>query len=114
MFQSQQFPPASPATGAEQARDIGPERLIDIFFYGLYQDPGILAEHQVQPRHVRRARLHDYFPEAVLLHCEDGSTLTALCYITRQAAPASQQNPEYARKLTQVMQAWQLETDHIH
>lgn len=156
MFQNHAFPLTSLAPAPELAPDNGPQRLLDIFFYGLYQDPEILAQHGVSPRRVRRATLHDYAlrlgkrgsllrergartpglvmaltpqeidslyagaglsdycAEAVWLHCEDGSILPALCYITRQPAAAHERNPDYAQRLARTMRAWQLPTDHIH
>lgn len=135
--------------------DNSPARLIDIFFYGLYQDCTILAQHGVKARLPRRAvlhhyqlrlgnhgsllrqpdartpglvlaltpaeisglyeeaGLHQYHPEAVLVECEDGSPLPALCYITLEPAQEHERNPGYAQRLIQVMAGWGLPTDHI-
>ena len=43
MFQKRQFSTSGLITGPHSAGDNSPERLVDIFFYGLYQDPAILA-----------------------------------------------------------------------
>lgn len=40
--------------------DNGPDRLHDVFFYGLYMDPAVLREKGVKPRHPRKAGLADY------------------------------------------------------
>lgn len=36
------------------------DRLVDIFFYGLYMDPGLLEERDVYPRHPRLASIKDH------------------------------------------------------
>ncbi len=40
--------------------DNGPDRLHEVFFYGLYMNPAILREKGVEPRQPRKATLADY------------------------------------------------------
>ncbi len=62
------------ALSSEALADNGPTRLIDIFFYGLYQDPEILAQHDVEARHPRRALLRDF-----MLRIGNNGTLLRHC-----------------------------------
>jgi hypothetical protein len=47
-------------SASQLQQDNSASRLLDVFFYGLYQDSSILAEHAVPVRQARRAVLANY------------------------------------------------------
>lgn len=44
----------------EEADDNSPDRLQDVFFYGLYMDPDLITSRGGRPRFPRKARTHGY------------------------------------------------------
>jgi len=62
------------------------ERLNDIFFYGLYMDPDILAQRGVTPRHLRTGVVEGFElrigNNATLLRSPDSNAIGVVCSLT--------------------------------
>jgi hypothetical protein len=57
--------------------------------------------------------LHDYQPEAVLVHLANGETLAALCFNLVEPPLADDLNPEYASKLRALAERLHFPADYI-
>lgn len=69
--------------------------------------------HEELDRLYRGPGLEAYRPEAVLARPFDGDPVPALCYNLPQAPAADERNPQYARRLREVLEKLEFPADYI-
>ena len=76
---------------------------------------GLIAalSHAELERLYSEPSLHDYRPEAVLVHLANGETLAALCFTLVEPPSADDLNPEYASKLRALARRLHFPADYV-